>query len=136
MGLLKHFVFPALILLHTNVVFQGMLRVQSGGRLALIKQFEWEGAAEREALSTWEEHTLGIICGGHAAFLVAGVWSTLLDSSSCTWGGRCNGVDLVVVRRLRCATTWNAVRSGIHSGRCADCCFDCPYERAWIFHQG
>ena len=81
MGLLKHFVFPALILLHANVVLQGILNVKSGGRLALIKQFEWEGSAEREALGTWEEHALGIVCGGHAAFLAAVVWSTFADSA-------------------------------------------------------
>ena len=81
MGLLKHFVFPVLIVLHINVVIHGVLFAKSGGRLTLIKQFEWEGAAERQTLGVWEEHALGIVCAGHTAFLAAEVWSTFLDSA-------------------------------------------------------
>lgn len=81
MGVLKHVVFPLLILLHTNVVYQAVIMGASGGRLTMIQQFGWEGSAEREKLGLWEEHATGILGGGHMAFWAAEIWSVFEDSS-------------------------------------------------------
>lgn len=83
MGLLKHFVFPVLILLHTNVVLNGMgmLGDPDAGRLTMVKQFQWEGAEDRTELELWEKHCLGIIVGGHCGFLIAELWSLFYDSA-------------------------------------------------------
>ena len=78
MGVLKHGVFPLLILLHTSVVFHAVIRASRNGRLAMIRQFGWEGSAERESLGLWEDHAVGILGGGHMAFWVAELWSVVV----------------------------------------------------------
>eukprot|EP00529_Nitzschia_sp_RCC80_P037257 CAMPEP_0113488774 /NCGR_PEP_ID=MMETSP0014_2-20120614/26191_1 /TAXON_ID=2857 /ORGANISM="Nitzschia sp." /LENGTH=144 /DNA_ID=CAMNT_0000382499 /DNA_START=143 /DNA_END=577 /DNA_ORIENTATION=- /assembly_acc=CAM_ASM_000159 len=71
MGVLKHFVCPAFILIHLMVTYKTVL---SGQHASIPGEWGWKDNGEPAGeLTEWERHAIGIIGGTHAAMLVGHV---------------------------------------------------------------
>jgi hypothetical protein len=106
MGLLKHFVLPALSVLHASA----LILAATKGRYAIVTElFDWPsqyaGDDVIKELSLWEDHCLGIIMGAHMALLF-GCVAGIKHSEFCTL--------VTAMELIYCGNgAWDAYRLGM-----------------------